>query len=113
MIDRLQQLIAVAEKHGRKVAIDGYSMKTNVEIAREIGADALIYQDLSDLKAALRAVNPAISNFEASCFDGQYITGDVTVEYLSSVESTRGGPARLFDEEGDGTQLDLNLVTAE
>lgn len=36
MIDRLQQLISVAEKHGRKVAIDGYSMKTNVEIAREI-----------------------------------------------------------------------------
>ncbi len=37
MIDRLQQFISVAEKHGRKVAIDGYSMKTNVEIAREIG----------------------------------------------------------------------------
>jgi ribonuclease J len=37
MIDRLQQLISVAEKHGRKVAIDGYSMKTNVEIAKEIG----------------------------------------------------------------------------
>ncbi len=37
MIDRLQQMISVAEKHGRKVAIDGYSMKTNVEIAREIG----------------------------------------------------------------------------
>lgn len=37
MIDRLQQLIAIAEKHGRKVAIDGYSMKTNIEIAKEIG----------------------------------------------------------------------------
>jgi ribonuclease J len=37
MIDRLQQMIAIAEKHGRKVAIDGFSMKTNVEIAREIG----------------------------------------------------------------------------
>lgn len=37
MIDRLQQMIAMAEKYGRKVAIDGYSMKTNVEIAREIG----------------------------------------------------------------------------
>jgi len=37
MIDRLQQLISVAEQHGRKVAIDGYSMKTNVEIAKEIG----------------------------------------------------------------------------
>jgi ribonuclease J len=37
MIDRLQQMITVAEKYGRRVAIDGYSMKTNVEIAREIG----------------------------------------------------------------------------
>jgi ribonuclease J len=37
MIDRLQQLIAVAERHGRKVVVEGYSMKTNVEIAREIG----------------------------------------------------------------------------
>jgi len=89
------------------------SDRTDEEIRREIGADALIYQDLGDLKAALRAVNPGISNFEASCFDGQYITGDVTVEYLSSVESARGGPARLFDEDADGTQLDLNLVTSE
>lgn len=37
MIDRLQQLVSMAEKHGRKVAIDGYSMKTNVAIAKEIG----------------------------------------------------------------------------
>jgi ribonuclease J len=37
MIDRLQQMIMIAEKHGRKVAIDGFSMKTNVEIAKEIG----------------------------------------------------------------------------
>lgn len=37
MIDRLQQMIHVAEKFGRKVAIEGYSMKTNVEIAKEIG----------------------------------------------------------------------------
>ncbi|MFA6444482.1 MAG: amidophosphoribosyltransferase [Sterolibacterium sp.] len=89
------------------------SDRSDEEIRREIGADALIYQDLHDLKAALRAVNPAISNFEASCFDGNYITGDVTTEYLSSVESTRGSPGKPVDEEGDGTQLDLNLVTAE
>lgn len=37
MIDRLQQMIMIAERHGRKVAVEGYSMKTNVEIAREIG----------------------------------------------------------------------------
>jgi amidophosphoribosyltransferase len=89
------------------------SDRSDEEIRREIGADALIYQDLGDLKAALRAVNPGVSNFEASCFDGNYITGDVTVEYLSSVETNRGGPARLFDEEADGTQLDLNLVASE
>jgi len=89
------------------------SDRSDEEIRREIGADALIYQDLGDLKAALRAVNPSVSNFEASCFDGKYVTGDVTVEYLSSVETNRGGAARLFDEEADGTQLDLNLVTSE
>jgi len=37
MIDRLQQLVSIAEKHGRKIAIDGYSMKTNTAIAKEIG----------------------------------------------------------------------------
>ena len=37
MIDRLQQMISVAERHGRKVAIEGFSMKTNIEIAKEIG----------------------------------------------------------------------------
>ncbi len=37
MIDRLQQMIMIAERHGRKVVVEGYSMKTNVEIAREIG----------------------------------------------------------------------------
>lgn len=37
MIDRLQQLVSMAEKVGRRVAIDGYSMKTNVAIAKEIG----------------------------------------------------------------------------
>ncbi len=89
------------------------SDRSDEEIRREIGADALIYQDLDDLKAALRAVNPSITNYDASCFDGNYITGDVTVEYLSSVESARGVGATFFDEESDGAQLDLNLVTAE
>ncbi len=37
MIDRLQQMVSLAEKYGRKVAVDGYSMKTNVAIAKEIG----------------------------------------------------------------------------
>src|SRR5512139_360870 len=56
--------------------------RTEAEVAREIGADLLIYQDLDALKAAVRAANPALTQFEASCFDGKYITGDVTADYL-------------------------------
>jgi amidophosphoribosyltransferase len=54
--------------------------RTEAEIAREIGADLLIYQDLDALKEAVRAANPALVNFEASCFDGRYITGDITAD---------------------------------
>jgi amidophosphoribosyltransferase len=63
--------------------------RSEEEIAAEIGADAVIYQDLDSLKAAIRQVNPVIDDFEASCFDGCYVTGDVTTEYLASVESQR------------------------
>jgi amidophosphoribosyltransferase len=83
------------------------SDRSEDEICVEIGADALIYQDLDALKAAVRAINPAISVFETSCFDGVYVTGDVTPEYLDGVENQRGRPS---GDEGGG-QLDLNLVS--
>jgi amidophosphoribosyltransferase len=63
--------------------------RTEAEIAREISADLLIYQDLEALKAAVRAANPALGEFEASCFDGKYITGDVTADYLSHLAHER------------------------
>jgi amidophosphoribosyltransferase len=78
------------------------------EVAAEIGADALIYQNLEDLKDAVRQVNPKLSNFETSCFDGIYVTGDVTADYLHVVESRRD--AQRDGEEEEGEQLDLNLV---
>jgi len=81
--------------------------RTEEEIAREIGADAVIYQELDALKAAVRAVNPALTQFETSCFDGHYITGDVTSEYLASVERERD-PSR--EESADETNpADANL----
>ena len=43
-----------------------------------IGADAVIYQELEALIEAVRACNPAIERFDCSCFDGNYITGDVS-----------------------------------
>jgi amidophosphoribosyltransferase len=78
--------------------------RTEAEIAREIGADLLIYQDLDALKKAVRAANPALQNFEASCFDGKYITGDITADYLSQLaverdESRGQAEADLLEEE--------------
>ena len=81
------------------------------EVTLEIGADALIYQDLEALKAAVRSVNPRLARFETSCFDGSYITGDVTSDYLQAIELRRDTARDAIDGEEDA-QLDLNLVTA-
>lgn len=81
------------------------------EVGRLLGADALIYQDLEDLKRAVRSVNPSLHEFEASCFDGIYITGDVTTEYLSGVEAQRASPRKTLSEQE--AQLDLNLNTED
>ncbi|MBP7626265.1 MAG: amidophosphoribosyltransferase, partial [Zoogloea sp.] len=87
------------------------SDRTEEQICAEIGADALIYQDLDDLKAAVQALNPAISVFETSCFDGTYVTGDVTAEYLSGVENQRNDAASKPSREDGGGQMDLNLIS--
>jgi len=85
--------------------------RTEDEVGREIGADALIYQDLDALKECVRKLNPRITTFETSCFDGQYITGDVTTDYLNAIEIKRDA-SRDSEEDADSAQLDLNLVTA-
>ncbi len=85
--------------------------RSDEEICHEIGADKLIYQDLDDLKAAVRKANPAIKYFDASCFDGNYITGDITAEYLDEIEAAReNGNANKGD---DANQLDLDLAANE
>jgi amidophosphoribosyltransferase len=82
--------------------------RNDEQICREISADRLIYQDLKDLKAAVRKLNPGITNFDASCFDGNYITGDITPQYLDMVEARRGdGKA---DRPMDDDQMELDLV---
>jgi len=78
------------------------------EVGAEIGADALIYQDLEALKDAVRMTNPKLATFETSCFDGVYVTGDVTSDYLHIIETRRD--AQRDSEEDEGAQLDLNLA---
>jgi amidophosphoribosyltransferase len=89
------------------------AFRSDEEICREIGADALIYQDLDDLKRAVQEVNPAISQFEASCFDGRYVTGDITDDYLAGVEAARSSkPGSAGHDAAGSGQLDLNLLAA-
>jgi len=78
------------------------------EVGVEIGADALIYQDLAELKDAVRRANPRLTHFETSCFDGVYVTGDVTTDYLTAIEQARDANRDSSDE--DHAQLDLNLA---
>jgi amidophosphoribosyltransferase len=83
--------------------------RTDEEICSEIGADRIIYQDLADLKAAVNKSNPAITRFDCSCFDGEYITGDITAEYLNRIEASRGGGKANQELDDDQMELDLAM----
>jgi len=87
--------------------------RSDEEIAREIGADALIYQDLDALVQDCHSVNPAVTSFETSCFSGIYITGDVTQEYLAGVEANRSNGELGRRSAAATSQLDLNLATTD
>jgi amidophosphoribosyltransferase len=87
--------------------------RSEAEIAREIGCDELIYQDLEALREDVRSVNPKVVNFEDSCFSGVYVTGDVTQAYLDDVEARRRDGAKMTDMEAESAQLDLGLETVD
>ena len=80
--------------------------RTVEEVRRFIGADALVYQDVDAMKRVVGALNPLVQGFEASCFDGQYVTGDVTAEGIAALGEQR----RLQldpDDEAGGSRLAL------
>jgi len=86
------------------------------QIAAAIGADEVFYQDLSDLIEDVRACNPLITQFDASCFDGHYITGGVSAEYLAGIEANRteGETSDQGDRPGlQASQLDLGFSTVD
>ena len=64
------------------------------EVARIIGADRMIYQDLDDLIAAVGKGNTRITRFDTSCFDGEYVTGDVTRAYLDALAANRNDDSK-------------------
>jgi amidophosphoribosyltransferase len=86
--------------------------RSDEEIRREIGADALIYQDLEALMHCVQRGNADIQRFDCSCFNGDYVTGDVSEEYLADIEAVRDDGNMHHRPVNSSTQLDLNLVNA-
>ena len=78
------------------------SGRTVEEVARLIGADWLVYQDLDDLIAACKHEDARIEEFDTSCFSGEYVTGDVTPEYLERLQLERSEAARLARRDDRG-----------
>jgi amidophosphoribosyltransferase len=75
--------------------------RTEAEIEKALGCDWLIYQDLEDLIAAVRRGNPEINEFDTSCFDGHYVTGDVDQAYLDRLSNHRNDTAKSTREGTD------------
>jgi amidophosphoribosyltransferase len=92
--------------------------RTHDEINDLIGADQLIYQSVEDMKKAVQDINPNIKNFEASCFDGNYLTGDITEAYLDALEAARNIANNEEDRKSDPSdfarsQLHLHLANGD
>jgi amidophosphoribosyltransferase len=87
--------------------------RTVEEVRVMIGCDALIYQDVEGMKMAVRnaASNPLnIQGFDASCFDGVYVTGDITAADIARLGAQRNAQD---ENDTDGSRLTLpNPATA-
>jgi len=73
--------------------------RSTEEVCREIGADWLIYQDLEDLISSSGEGNQAITRFDCAVFDGNYVTPDVTPEYLDSLDAKRNDAAKASEHK--------------
>jgi amidophosphoribosyltransferase len=78
--------------------------RTHEEIRQIIGCDELIYQDVDAMKTAIGSLNPALDGFDASCFDGLYVTGDINPDEISRLNSNRVG---VEENDEDTSRLAL------
>ncbi len=78
--------------------------RTIEEIREVIGCDALIYQDVDGMKRAIGSLNGKLDGFDASCFDGVYVTGDIDTEAISRMNGNR---PRIEETEEDSSRLAL------
>jgi len=85
------------------------SGKTDEQVEELIGADWLVYQDLEDLIESAREGNPAITEYECSVFNGDYVTGDVDEMYLKRLEMARNDDAKA-QRQNYGSRKNSNLT---
>jgi amidophosphoribosyltransferase len=81
--------------------------KSEEEIANLIGADWLIYQDLDKLVETTQSGN-SITRFDLSCFNGEYVTGDVNQEYLDHIENIRKDSVKAKRDADDENLIDIS-----
>ena len=80
------------------------------EIREIIEADRLIFQDLEDLKAAVRTTKvPELQEFDCSVFDGVYVAGGINAEYLEALEKKRNDSAKADNKDA---YIDVNIDAA-
>ena len=86
--------------------------RSTEEIRRYIGADALIYQDVAAMKKVVTALNPRLDGVEASCFDGHYLTGDISAAEFEAIAGVRAD-RDADDDDGERDRLSPRHATEQ
>lgn len=79
--------------------------RNDEEIAKEIGADKVIYEDLHDLTESVRRFNPSVTTFDTSVFDGEYVTKDIDETYFSYIEGERNDDDKASSTDNESIGL--------
>jgi len=79
--------------------------RTEAEVATEIGADRLIFQDLDDLISAVRKGNSKLNVFDCAVFTGEYVTGDVNRDYLDHIQNQRSDDAKQERRDAESDEV--------
>lgn len=88
--------------------------RTEEEVCEMIGADWLVYQDLDDLIASSAEGNPDVTTYDCSVFTGEYVTGDVTKDYLATLNAARNdGHKTSLEEADEGAMMGLHNDDAD
>jgi amidophosphoribosyltransferase len=79
--------------------------RTVDQVREIIGCDALIYNDVDGMKHAIGSLNPQLQGFDASCFDGVYVTGDINAGDIARINEARVGQEDPLEENTNSSRL--------